>query len=326
MKYRRLGKTDLKVSEISLGCSGFWGNRYFSEKKAAAVIFAAFERGVNFFDTGHNYSAYNAEPRLGRIIKEILIKHDRSNLIISTKAGTIFPSTPIIFAHRGKSSDFSPEYIERTCLKSIKNLNCKYLDVFQLHGIKKSQITESLIERLLIMKKKGIFRYLGINTHNEDVMEFVSNKPELFDMVLLDYNVLQLDRELIISKLYDAGIGIVAGTVLAQGHLVHGKIGSIRTTADIWYLARALFKSTGRVLSRNSKEMRKTLSMLNGMSAAQAAFAYILGNLKISSCVFGTTNLSNLHEIIDTTDLELNENNMIKIQNTYKGLKETISL
>ena len=72
--------------------------------------------------------------------------------------------------------------------------------------------------------------------------------------------------------------------------------------------------------------MRQTLSVLNEMSAAQAAFAYILGNLKISSCVFGTTKLSNLHEILDTTDLELNENNKIEIQNTFKGLKEKISL
>ena len=74
MKYRQLGNTELRVSEISLGCSGFWGNRYFSEKKATAVIYAAFERGINFFDTGHNYSSFNAEPRLGRIIKEILKK------------------------------------------------------------------------------------------------------------------------------------------------------------------------------------------------------------------------------------------------------------
>jgi len=326
MKYRRLGNTDLRVSEISVGCSGFWGNRYFSEKKAAAVIHAAFERGINFFDTGHNYSTYHAEPRLGRIIKEILTNNERSNLIISTKAGTIIPSTPIFSHSKGSSTDFSPNYIEHSCLKSISNLNCDYLDIFQLHGIKQSQMTESLIERLLTLKQKGMFRYLGINTHNEDVMKFVSSRPELFDMVLLDYNVLQLDREPIISKLYDAGIGIVAGTVLAQGHLVHGKIGSIRTTADIWYLARALFKSTGRVLSRNSKGMQQTLSVLNEMSAAQAAFAYILGNLKISSCVFGTTKLSNLHEILDTTYLELNEDNKIEIQNTFRELKEKISL
>ena len=92
MKYRQLGNTGLRVSEISLGCSGFWGNSYFSEKKASAIIYAAFDWGVNFFDTGHNYSCFHAEPRLGRIVKEILSINDRSRLIISSKAGITIPS------------------------------------------------------------------------------------------------------------------------------------------------------------------------------------------------------------------------------------------
>jgi len=325
MKYRRLGRTNLRVSEISLGCSGFWGNKYFSEKKAAAVINAAFERGVNFFDTGHNYSSFNAEPRLGRIIKEILGNNVRSKIIISTKAGTIIPSAPVFF-RKEKSTDFSAEYIEQTCIKSIKNLNCEYLDIFQLHGINKYQITQPLIDKLLSMKDKGFFRYLGVNTHNENVMDFVSLRPELFDMVLLDYNVLQLDREIIINKLFDAGIGVVAGTVLAQGHLVNGKIGKIKSIADLWYLARAVLKPTGRLLYKNSSEMKKTLSMLVEISAAQAAFVYILSNMKISSCVFGTTNLSNLHEIISSSDLELDRKNKLKILNTFESINEKISL
>ena len=74
-----------------------------------------------------------------------------------------------------------------------------------------------------------MFRYLGVNTHEESVMNYISKRPELFDMVLLYYNVLQLDREPIINKLHKFGIGVIAGTVLAQGHLVKGKIGSFKT-------------------------------------------------------------------------------------------------
>ena len=92
MKYRQLGNTDLSVSEISLGCSGFLGNSYFSGKKASAIIYTAFDRGVNFFDTGYNYSSLHAEPRLGRIVKEMLSSNDRSRLIISSKAGITIPS------------------------------------------------------------------------------------------------------------------------------------------------------------------------------------------------------------------------------------------
>ena len=71
--------------------------------------------------------------------------------------------------------------------------------------------------------------------------------------------------------------------------------------------------------------MREALSMLNEMTAAQATFAYILGNSEISSCVFGTTNLSNLHEIIYSSDLVLKESNKLLIQETFNALKEKIS-
>lgn len=325
MKYRRLGHTELIVSEISVGCSGYWGNQKFSEKKAAVIISEAFEKGVNFFDTGHNYCNYNAEPRLGRTIKDLLSKNDRSKIVISTKAGTVIPSAPLFSRKKMVSQNFSPDYIEETCAKSIANLNCEYLDIFQLHGITESQISPVLIDRLSSMKEKGMFRYLGVNTHTESDMVYISKNPEIFDMVLLDYNVLQLDREPIIDKLYKAGIGIVAGTVLAQGHLVEGKIGSLKSLADIWYLARATIKPTGRLLSRNSKTMRESLSSVNNMTAAQAAFSYILDNKKISSCVFGTTKIANLLEVIEATNRSLDDSSKSLIQESFNTLQERIS-
>jgi len=92
MLYRQLGRTGLQVSAIALGCSGFWGSRQFSESQAAAIVIEAFERGVNLFDTGNNYSNFNAEPRLGRILRQILSRHPRSRLVISSKAGTVVPA------------------------------------------------------------------------------------------------------------------------------------------------------------------------------------------------------------------------------------------
>ena len=209
--------------------------------------------------------------------------------------------------------------------KSIANLNCGYLDIFQLHGIRESEITEPLIERLLSMKQRGMFRYLGINTHTHNDMLFVAKHPEIFDMILLDYNVLQLDREPVISSLSAAGIGVVAGTVLGQGHLVKGKIGSLKTVADIWYLARALLKHTGRRLAKSSVQMRETLNYVVEMSSAQAAFAFILENPAVASCVFGTTSIPNLVEIIDTSDKRLMEGSRSAIRRTFEALHITLS-
>lgn len=247
-------------------------------------------------------------------------------MVISSKAGTVTPSTPI-FSKRAKiAKDFSPDHIEKSCAESIQNLNCDYLDIFQLHGITESQVTPMLIERLSSMKEKGMFRYLGVNTHSEQDMLYISKYPEIYDMVLIDYNLLQLDREPAINELYNAGIGVVAGTVLAQGHLVEGKIGTIKSIADIWYLARAMLKPSGRRLSRNSKKMREAILTSSSMTAAQAAFAYVLENKAISSCVFGTTKISNLLEVIDATNKTLDKDCKTSIRHSFNELPEKVSI
>lgn len=319
MEYRKLGQTSLRVSEISLGCSGFWGNRKFPEKQAIYLVKKAFDSGVNFFDTGHNYSGFNAEPRLGRAIKEILKESSRSNLIISSKAGTTIPRAKLFSSNQNSSSDFSPDYIEKICEKSIKNLNCDYLDVFQLHGITQAQITDELLERLERMKKDGMFSYLGVNTHEKNDMFYIADNPSIFDMVLIDYNILQLDREPVIKKLHESGVGVVAGTILAQGHLLKGKIGSIRSKADIWYLARAVFKKSSRKLALNSRDMKKELSLISEMTPAQASFSFILDNPYIASCTFGTTNAINLEEVINSSSKKLSESNKTIIRNTFNS-------
>ena len=325
MNYRRVGNTDLNVSEISIGCSAYWGDRNYPERKAAEIINKAFDRGVNFFDTGHNYSNFNAEPRLGRIIKDIIAKNGRSKLVISTKGGSIIGRAPILSLRPVKTRDFSPDAIETSCHESIKNLKCEYIDIFQLHGVSQNQITDTLIDRLFAMKKRGMFRYLGINSHTKSELEYISRHPEIFDMVLLDYNVLQLDREEVIDKLHGSGIGVVAGTVLAQGHVVKGQIGSIRNGSFFWYLARSSLKATSRRLVKASRDMREVLSSISEMSPAQAAFAYILSYTKISSCVFGTTNINNCLEVIEASGKRLSENSMLAIRKSFERLEKTIS-
>lgn len=325
MKYRQLGRTDLKVSEIAIGCSAYWGNKMFPEEKAAAVIHEAFERGVNFFDTGHNYSNFNAEPRLGRILAEILSRHDRSRLVISTKGGSVTGMSPVLSVRQGETKDFSPDAIELSCAESLRNLNCGYLDIFQLHGITQSQMSGQLLERLSKMKQKGMFKYLGVNTHKEADMLFVARHPEIFDMVLIDYNVLQLDREPVIDQLHEAGIGVVAGTVLAQGHLVRGAIGSVNTGAFFWYLARTMLRPSSRRLANNSRKMRDVLASITEMSPAQAAFSYILDNEKVASCVFGTTSFPNLTEVLGAVERKLDAESKLKIRKAYAGLTHRIS-
>ncbi|MCM8612123.1 aldo/keto reductase [Accumulibacter sp.] len=316
MKYRQLGRTRLEVSAIALGCSGYWGDRTFPEKQAAAVVVEAVENGINFFDTGHNYSGFNAEPRLGRLLGTVL-KHDRARLVVSSKAGTIVPAGSLFRRPGGRVKDFSPDHIEWSCAQSIANLRCGYLDILQLHGITPAEISEPLLERLDAMRVRGMYRYLGINTHSEPDMSFVASHPGLFDMTLIDYNVAQLDREPVIRRLAEAGTGVVAGTVLGQGHLVKGKIGRLRSPADLWYLARAWLRPSGRQLWKLSASLRETLAAIREMSPAQAAIAYVLANCGIASCVVGTTRAANLREIVAAVDKTLSDESLQAIRRSF---------
>lgn len=324
MNYRQLGNTDLHVSEVAVGCSGYWGDKRFSEQSACAVIHTAFEQGVNFFDTGHNYSNFNAEPRLGRALKDIA-KNDRSRLVISSKGGSVSGSAPLFPSYRPVIQDFSANAIEASCQASIKNLGCGYLDIFQLHGVAPQHMSDELIDRLQAMRNQGLYRYLGINSHSRPALEYLARHPGLFDVVLLDYNVLQLDREDVIRDLHAAGIGVIAGTVLAQGHILKGKTGSLSNGSFFWYLARSLLKATGRQLSEASKDMREVLAAIPEMSPAQAAFAYILDNPHIASCVFGTTSQGNCLELIQASGKRLSESSRLEIRQAFERLKHPVS-
>ncbi|MEN0038541.1 MAG: aldo/keto reductase [Cellvibrio sp.] len=293
---RQLGRTGLAVSHIGLGCSGFWGNRRFPEVEAEKIVRRALERGVNFFDTGINYSGYHAEPRLGRILQRAFSQWPRENLIISSKAGTVTGQAGI----HGEARDFSPAHIEQCCAQSLRNLHCDYLDIFQLHGIGEHQLTDELFTALEQMRRAGMFRFLGINTHSRSTMQHLAKHPGLFDVALIDYSALQQDREPVISAMHDAGIGVLAGTVLAQGHLSTNRMLQLKRTADIWYLARALFKPSSRKLMLGAAAMRNTIARIHSQAPAQTAFAYVLQNPAVASCILGTTQLDNLELILDT--------------------------
>ncbi len=314
MLYREVsGK---RVSAIGFGCAGFWGQRRFSESQAVRLIHEAVALGINHFDTGHNYSNYNAEPRLGRALADLVGVHGRSNFFISSKAGTVRGSP---FDRRPQN--LTPDYIETACAKSLSNLGVECLDVFYLHSIGPHHITDDLLSRLSSMRRRGMFRLLGVNTHTPEVMRHIAGLGGTFDVALIDFNVAQLDRIAQIEMLCGAGIVVVTGNILAQGHLIAGKIGRIRSLADVYYLARATLSQEAKNLSRASRTLQSSLAKVSGMSAAQAAMAYALAVPGISSCIFGTTSLRNLTEIVGAANKTMFSEDRAAIESAYRSLQ-----
>lgn len=289
MNKRRLGSTDLYLTELGYGCASLWGKpRFTSDEDAEKLFFTAYDRGVNFFDTGYSYGV--AELRLGNCIKKV----NRQDLIISTKCGTRVSKGGNYY------HDWSVDWMRYSVKASMKRLHIAYIDMLQVHGPNIDEITDEMLDWMRKLKSNGTVRAIGINTFDTDVLEYV-NEHKLFDFVMLDYNILRQDREKLIRRLYDNKIGIIAGAPLAQS-LYSNRVYRARNLNDIWYFLRAM-KNFRRHMIEGLKF--RFVNEVDGMTGSQVALRYVLDNKRITSAVFGSVNRDHLAENIGAVDLAI---------------------
>ncbi len=289
MQYRSLGTTGLTVSEIGFGCASWWGQAAYSEAEAVCLVHHALDQGVNVFDTSPAYSGGNAEPRLGRALKGL----DVTKLVIATKAGTRF--------ERGRvRRDMSLEALENDILRSLKVLGLETLPVLQLHGPAIEELTAEFQEGLLRFKQRGLVQALGANSFDPAVLEAVIVSP-VFDVVMMDFNVLRPERKALAASAFAAGKGVLAGMPLAMGH-TRLQVLNLRGLRDLWYSARALKNHRRDVLDG---VRFRFLDNQDGMSGAQAALAYVLGHPEVSCAIVGTTRMAHLVEDLAASGMVL---------------------
>lgn len=137
MKYRSVGKSGLKVSEIAVGSWMTALNSSAEQETAAAVIRLAYENGVNFFDCADAYSGGEAEKFLGRILKN----YPRSSIVVSSK---VFFPTGSSVNERGLSRKHITENIDR----SLKNMDMEYLDLYYCHRFDQTTPMEETLRTL----------------------------------------------------------------------------------------------------------------------------------------------------------------------------------
>lgn len=297
MRTRPLGRTGLTVSEIGLGCASWWGQRAFDERQAAALVHAALDRGVTFFDTGAAYSGGEAEPRLGRALKGRAL----DKVVVATKAGTFHDGRRVV-------RDFSPAAIEASVLRSLRNLGLEALPLLQLHGPSIAELDAPLLAMLEGLKRRGLVRALGANSFDPVVIEHVAGLPG-FDVVMVDYNLLRPERAPLIARAAQQGKGVLAGMPLAMGH-TNRQVLRLRAPRDVWYALRAL-KNHRADIARGARF--GFLSRLPDMTASQAALAYVLANPDVSCAVVGTTRMAHLIENLEASGKALSAATLAEI-------------
>jgi len=202
MLYKRLGKTNLRVSTIGFGGIPI---QKINEAEAKEVIIRAEELGVNFIDTARGYTV--SEEYIGNALHG-----RRDKWIIATK-----------------SMARSKEAMEKDIEISLKNLRTDYIDLYQIHNIKEldayNQVLaeDGAVAALIEAKKAGKIGHIGITAHTMTALE-VAIESEVFETIMYPYNIIENQAEKLFEKAKKLDIGIIAMKPLAGGALTDGTL------------------------------------------------------------------------------------------------------
>jgi voltage-dependent potassium channel beta subunit len=314
MKYRRLGNSGLKVSEISLGSWLTYGG-YVGKEQAISIIDKAYELGINFFDTANIYMHGEAE----KIVGEALRKYPRESYVVATKVWGPMGEGP---NERG----LSRKHIMEQCEASLKRLGLDYIDLYYCHAFDPDTPMEETLRAMDDLVRQGKVLYIGVsNWTAAQIAEAVS----IVDKYLLHrivanqplYNLFAREIEKEIIPLCERnGIGQVVYSPLAQGVLA----GKYKTVSDAPAGSRATDKHGSETVKSWLKEenLRKVerlrpIAEELGISLAQLALAWTLRQPNVSSAIIGASRPEQLEENVKALEVTLPDEVLAQIDEIF---------
>jgi len=204
MNKRRLGNSELYVSEIGLGCMSLGLN----EKKADEIIHTAIDHGINYLDTADLYDYGLNEELVGKAIKSV-----RKDLIIATKVGNKWNDSKDSW-----NWDASKDYIKEAVKSSLFRLQTDYIDLYQLHGGTMEDNHHEVIEAFEELKQEGIIRYYGISSIRPNVITSFAQNSKI-SSVMMQYSLLDRRPEEWFPLLKEQQISVIARGPIAKGIL-----------------------------------------------------------------------------------------------------------
>lgn len=291
MHYRRLGKSGLKVSELSLGAWITFGNQV-DEARAAEIIKAAYDQGVNYFDNADVYAAGAAEIVMGKAIKDL----PREALVISSKV--FWPTMP---GPNGRG--LSRKHITESVYASLRRLQLDYLDLYFCHRFDVDTPVEEVVRTMDDLVHQGKILYWGTSEWTAPQIVQAVAVARQYGLVpptmeQPQYNMFHRERleDELLPLAQEFGIGFTTWSPLYYG-LLSGKYNN-----GVPEGSRAAMTEMGWIRDRFTPEkidkVRKltTLAEGMGMTTAQLALAWILHRKEVSSVITGATRVEQLDE------------------------------
>ncbi len=311
MQTRKLGKSNLEVSAIGLGCMGlsFGYGPATDRNEAIALLRAAVDRGITFFDTAEAYGPFVNEELVGEALAPV-----RDQVVIATK-----------FGFKGGNAqagvDSRPENIHQVAEAALKRLKTDVIDLFYQHRVDPDVPIEEVAGTVKQLIQEGKVRHFGLS---EAGVQTIRRAHAVQPVTALqsEYSLWWREPEAeILPTLEDLGIGFVPFSPLGRGFLT----GAINENTK--------FDSTDfrnivpRFTAENRKANQVLVDVLGQIAAqkkatpAQIALAWLLAQKPWIVPIPGTTKLHRLDENLGAADLELTPDDLRSIENALAGIE-----
>ena len=318
MKYANLGNTGLSVSRLCLGMMTYgsknWRDWVLEYDQALPFIAAAWEAGINFFDTADVYSNGASEEVLGKAIGELGI--EREDIVIATKC---FGGT---HNQRRNRHGLSRKHVMAACDASLKRLGTDYIDLYQIHRFDYQTPIEETIDALSDLVRIGKVRYLGASSMHAWQMAKYLFTAEARDRVRFvsmqnHYNLLYREEEReMIPLCLDQGVGLIPWSPLARGYLARTRQtlkDTVRAGSDEFTTFLYREESDLEVVDRNAEVAARL-----GVKPSQTALAWMLGKPGIVAPIIGASRPEHLQDAIDAVDIALAEQDVKALEEVYE--------
>ncbi|EIW83789.1 aryl-alcohol dehydrogenase [Coniophora puteana RWD-64-598 SS2] len=329
MPYVRLGNSGLKVSKIILGCMQYghkqWQEFCLPQEVAIEHIKAAYEAGIQTFDTSNNYSNGLSEIMLGNAIKELQLPRER--IVIMTK---VFAPVAKEFGKSLVGVNVGDECVNQWGLSrknifasvqaSLKRLQVDYIDLYQCHRFDNDTPIEETMQALHDIVKLGWVRYIGMSSchaYQFHAMQnyAIANKLTPFISMQNHYNTIYREEEReMFPTLKMFGVGSIPWAPLARGLLARPLSDSSTVRGeDAWLKRYFEGPGTDAIIKRTEEVAKK-----RGITMAQVSIAWMLSKEGVTAPIVGLTKVKYLDDFIVGLDVKLTEEEIKYIEEEYK--------
>jgi len=335
VRTRTLGRTEIVVSEIGMGCQSIGGGLYHrDDAQSIRVLHAALDAGVTFFDTADHYSDGRSEALLGEALSG-----RRDRVVLATKIGTSY--TPIgraaqrlrpllrparhwlarqkVAFHRvragQKRKDFSPRALVRAVEASLRRLRTDYVDLVQLHKPPLEVLQRGeYLEAFEALRRAGKARHFGVSCDTPSQAagaRLCFERPEIAT-VQVQANLLESSHREVAAEGARRGVAMIARNPRAQGFL----------TAAYGDITAETYAASNREEAERAERARRFDFLIRSdRSLAQAALQYLMRDPSFSLVLPRIWNEAGLREILGTLDApELTSAERAEIDVVRKGL------